>query len=90
MKKLSKEEFIEKSKNIHNNKYDYSLVDYKNTRTPVKIICPICGEFEQLAHSHTQGRGCPKCCLLTTEKFIERSNKIHKNIYKYKINNNKI
>jgi len=83
MKKLTNEEFIEKCKNIHNNKYDYSLVEYKNTRTFIKIICPTCGEFEQLAHSHTQGRGCPKCCLLTTEKFIERSNKIHKNIYNY-------
>lgn len=83
MKNLSNQEFIEKCKNIHNNKYDYSLVDYKNTRTFIKIICPTCGEFEQLAHSHIQGRGCPKCWLLTTEKFIERSNKIHNNIYNY-------
>ena len=37
-KKLTTEEFIEKSKNIHGDKYDYSLVVYYNNSTPVKII----------------------------------------------------
>ena len=83
MKKLSKEDFIEKSKNIHNNKFNYDLVDYKNVRTPVKIICPNCGEFEQLPWTHMKGIGCAKCNILTTKKFIERSNKIHNNFYNY-------
>ena len=41
------EEFIEKAIQIHNNKYDYSLVLYKNIFTPIKIICPIHGMFVQ-------------------------------------------
>lgn len=92
MKALSTELFIEKVKKIHNNKYDYSLVEYKNTRTTIKIICPNCGIFEILPHSHIQGTGCSKCYNLTTEKFIERSYKIHNNKYIYdKVNiiNNK-
>ena len=83
MKKLSKEEFIKKVEVIHNNKHNYSLVEYKNTRTPVKIICPNCGVFEILPHSHLQGIGCAKCNLLTTEKFIKRSNNTHNYIYNY-------
>ena len=39
MKKKSTIEFIQQAKLIHGNKYDYSLVDYKNNRTKVKIIC---------------------------------------------------
>ena len=54
--------FIEESNIIHCNKYDYSLVDYKNNSTKVKIICPIHGEFLQRPNCHLSGKqGCPKC-----------------------------
>ena len=47
-KSLTKQEFIKKSNHIHHNKYDYSLVDYKNNKTKIKIICKQCGNiFEQ-------------------------------------------
>ena len=42
-KKLSTEQFIEKAKLIHGDKYDYSLVEYKNSKTKVKIKCNDCG-----------------------------------------------
>lgn len=61
MKKLTKEEFIIKSQKIHNNKYDYSKVEYKNRNTKVCIICPIHGEFWQTPAGHLSGRGCNKC-----------------------------
>lgn len=61
-KKLSKEEFEKKAKEIHGNKYDYSKVNYKNTETKVKIICPIHGVFEQIPANHIyQKCGCPTC-----------------------------
>lgn len=41
--KLSNEIFINKADKIHKNRYDYSLVNYINTLTPVKIICPTHG-----------------------------------------------
>ena len=55
-------QFIEKSKAVHGDTYDYSLVDYKSCRTPVKIICKKHGIFEQVPVDHFySGSGCPKC-----------------------------
>jgi len=53
--------FLNKAKLIHNNKYDYSLVDYRNNKTIIRIICPIHGIFEQTPHQHKISNGCSKC-----------------------------
>ena len=54
-------DFIIQAKLIHNNFYDYSLTNYKNYLTKVKIICPIHGEFEQLPQEHIfKKSGCKK------------------------------
>jgi Zn finger protein HypA/HybF involved in hydrogenase expression len=84
-KKLTITEFIEKSNNIHNNKYDYSLVDYKNNRTKVKIICKTHGEFEQSPDNHFKGQRCPVCTSnkLTIDDFKQRSTLLHNNKYDY-------
>ncbi|HUS49715.1 MAG TPA: hypothetical protein VMZ91_06090 [Candidatus Paceibacterota bacterium] len=85
-KKSTTKEFIEKSEKIHNKKYDYSLVDYKNNSTKVKIICKTHGVFEQKANGHLSGKGCSRCARckkLTTEEFVDKSKKIHKNKYDY-------
>ena len=59
---MKKEEFINKSILVHDDKYDYSLVEYINNKTKVKIICPEHGIFEQKPNNHnTQKQGCPKC-----------------------------
>ena len=97
-KKLTKEEFIERAKEIHGNKYNYSKVNYVNNNTKVSIICPKHGEFWQNPHSHLSGSGCPICGgrkKLTKEEFIERAKEIHGNKYdyskvEYKNTNNKI
>lgn len=60
-KKFNTTEFIDKAQQLHGNKYDYSQVEYINSRTKVNIICPKHGVFEQLPSSHLQGNGCPKC-----------------------------
>lgn len=59
--KLSSKEFIEKAKQIHGNKYDYSKVQYKNYSTKVCIICREHGEFWQTPNNHLFGAGCPTC-----------------------------
>ena len=56
-----KERFIKKSTDLHKNKYDYHLVDYKSAKINVNIICPIHGIFEQTPTSHLMGKGCQKC-----------------------------
>lgn len=67
-KKKTTEQFIEESKKIHGNKYDYSKIDYKNQRTKVCIICPEHGEFWQNPRQHLRGQGCPKCGLHKNKK----------------------
>lgn len=89
--KKSNEEFIERAKNIHGNKYDYSLVEYKNMKTKVKIICPIHGIFEQNSNNHLTGIGCPKCSYdkikgrnkISLKDYITRCTIIHNNKYNY-------
>jgi len=86
LKTKTNEKFIEESNIIHNNKYDYSLIEYKNDMTKIKIICPEHGVFEQLPNSHLRKTGCPICGgtkKSNIEDFIEKSNNIHLNKYNY-------
>lgn len=83
-RKLKLETFIEKSNKIHNNKYDYSKVNYINYHTNICIICPIHGKFNKLPKHHIKGSGCIKCIKNShSEKQIEWLNKLSKknNIY---------
>ena len=85
-KKLTTEEFINKAKQIHGDKYDYSKVEYINNQTKVCIICPKHGEFWQIPSSHLIGIGCPKCSgtkKLTTEEFISKAKQVHGDKYDY-------
>jgi G:T-mismatch repair DNA endonuclease (very short patch repair protein) len=88
-KKVSRMEFIQRSEQVHGNKYDYSKIEYINTRIKVKIICKVHGIFNQLPSHHLQGRGCPVCIYdkkrLTSQQFISRSNMIHDNKYDYSL-----
>lgn len=85
--KLSQVDFIEKCKKIHDNKYDYSITIYKNTRCYINIICPKHGIFNQLSGNHLKGMGCSECDndkrKIKIKDFIERSNNIHNNKYDY-------
>lgn len=85
--RLTQEEFIERGRKLFDNKYDYSLVEYKNLKTKVKIICPVHGVFEQQPSCHLQGWGCVKCGnerqLHTLEHFIARAREVHGNKYSY-------
>lgn len=60
------EKYLKDIKEIHNNKYDYSLVEFKyESNFKIKIICPYHDVFEQDAWNHFNGQGCPKCASLT-------------------------
>ena len=83
---MSSEIFIERAKNTHGDKYDYSLVDYKNNYTKIKIYCKEHGIFEQLPKNHLNGSGCFRCNgtkKSDTNEFIANSNIVHKNKYDY-------
>lgn len=90
-KKLTLEEFIEKARAIHGDRYDYSEVIYKGYKHKIIIICPVHGKFKQKPITHLAGKGC-QCCgrlntiisrKLTQQEFIDRANKIHNNKYDY-------
>ena len=55
-------DFINRCNLVHNFKYDYDLVIYKNNRTKIPIICRLHNNtFYQKPSNHLQGQGCPKC-----------------------------
>lgn len=90
-KRITTEEFIQRSKKIHDDKYDYSESIYENYLVKVKIICPLHGEFYQLGNHHMCGRGCIKCGIInkkkTTEEFIKECNsRIEDNKYNTRYN----
>lgn len=83
---IRKDIFIKKVKNLHNDFYDYSIVNYSNNYSKIKIICPIHGIFEQTPKQHLRGHGCKKCKgkkVLSTEDFVNESSKKHNNFYDY-------
>lgn len=53
--------FVRNALLVHGKKYDYSEVVYKDSQTPVTIICPKHGKFQQTPNNHVQGKGCSKC-----------------------------
>jgi hypothetical protein len=75
---LSTIELIALFNNQHNNKYDYSLVNYVNCHTKITIICPKHGEFSQTPNNHKRGQGCPIC----------KESKGEREIREFLINNN--
>ena len=83
------EDFISRAVLIHDNKYDYSNIEYINNQTKVNIICKEHGVFIQRPKNHLDGQGCRKCFIeslfLNTKIFIERSTIIHQNRYDYSL-----
>lgn len=75
-KRYNTESYIKKAKRMHGDKYDYSLVNYVNDKTKIKIICNNCHKtFEQLPGLHSHGTGCPNHRGgFSLEKWINRCN----------------
>ena len=85
-KQVITESFIENAKLVHGDKYDYTNTIYLGSHEKVTIICPIHGEFSQLATNHLRGKGCPYCAKRakhTTSEFIAEAIKVHGKKYDY-------
>lgn len=62
MSRLGNDIFIEKSKHIHKDRYNYDRVNYINNFTPVQIRCNVCGHyFWMRPYDHLSGKGCIRC-----------------------------
>ena len=68
--KKTKDRLIIEFNKIHNNFYNYERIEYVNFHTPIKIICPIHGEFKQSPNNHKRSQGCPSCVESIGEKTI--------------------
>jgi len=96
-RKLTKENYINRANKTHNNKYDYSLLEYTGMDNEITIICPIHGKFTQFANNHLRC-GCYKCGFIITGNFqrhnvkdiINKSNIIHNYFYDYSLCDNYI
>jgi len=85
------EMFAAKAIEKHGDVYDYSKVYYKNSLTPVIIICNEHGEFLQTPNHHLSGVKCTLCATkirakkrtLTTNMFIAKAMETHGDKYDY-------
>lgn len=77
--------FVQKSKEIHGDKYDYSLTKYVDSSKKLDVICKEHGVFSMLPNNHYK-QNCPKCKekdkYLTTKEFIDKACVLH-NKYDY-------
>lgn len=90
-RQLRENNYIEKSSEIHQGKYDYSKFHYTEAKKKTIIICPTHGEFHQTPDCHSRGRGCPSCNkdnarkrnTKTLENFIQDARTVHGDRYNY-------
>ncbi len=93
LRKSTLSKFIKKAEKKHDNRYDYSLVDYIKSNEKIKIMCPPHGIFSQAPSSHLSGSGCPQCGLArrsklrksTLSEFIKTAEKKHDKRYDYSL-----
>lgn len=86
-KRSTLSDILIKFKEAHGDRYDYSLVKYKNIDTKVNIICKEHGIFRQSPYHHQRGNGCPKCIgrNKTQEEVIELFREAHGAKYDYSL-----
>lgn len=65
------QDFTNKSKLIHGDRYIYTKVEYINSKTKVCIICPEHGEFWMNPDNHLSGQGCPYCAKIISKSETE-------------------
>lgn len=68
--RLTQSEFIQFSKDIHGDRFNYELVVYKTTQDEVCLVCEIHGKFFIKPCYHMKGAGCQKCNRTIGESFI--------------------
>ena len=91
---VGKDNFLERAKLIHGDKYDYSFSEYNGMEEKIKIICHKKyrnggehGEFWQTPHNHLKGNGCPICRNSFLEELVKCILNDEKINYIEKVNN---
>lgn len=91
-RRLTTEQFIQKAKKKHGDRYDYSCSVYTTGNDQITIRCPKHGTFSQKASNHINGGfGCPSCgreqcesgIRLTNSEIIDKFVAVHGDLYDY-------
>lgn len=90
---LTTEEFVNRAKAVHGDRYDYSLTKYVSDRVKVEVMCPQHGSFWQLPSNHLAGNRCPACAdasriaklTSNTHAFIAKALSVHGDRYDYSL-----
>lgn len=89
LRESRKQAFIEKALKLYGDQYDYSLMEYKNVDTKVRIRCNWCSNDLMVApYWHLNGRICLTCKVIEQRNsklslFIEQSQLLHGNKFDY-------
>lgn len=83
--------FVTKARQVHGDYYTYPPAVVSDSRTKVKIMCPVHGEFTQLAYTHLGGKGCTSCGYtkngnsqqIGLSEFMRRAASEHGSKYEY-------
>lgn len=89
MAKYTTEQFVEKAREKHGNKFDYEESEYTGLDKDFTFKCPIHGEVTQKAKSHLVRSGCIKCDeeKAKTKRKGGKYAKSKGHAYEYKIRN---
>jgi len=86
------EQFVQKARKVHGDKYDYSLVDYKHNHGKIMITCPIHGDIIKVDAKYGDGRELvdlgmklireekPSYCYVKRSKIFKKSHFNKRNI----------
>jgi hypothetical protein len=92
---LNLDTFIERAKEKHGDRYDYSKVLMNGNTRYIIIGCKIHGDFNQTPSNHLHTSGCNKCgisqrkkkthnnSIVSTVKFITKAKELHGDKYDY-------
>ena len=82
-KRMTTDEFISKSIEVHGNRYSYDRTQYITANEKVIITCKSHGDFLQIPSGHLSGKGCKSCQSYDNETFIQKARLTHGKKYDY-------
>lgn len=91
-RKLTQQEFLDRAKEIHGDKYDYSKSVCIGSNSKITVTCLVHGDWQLDARSHLRGNGCQRCAnqskanltsQIARREFVDKANKVHNNFYSY-------
>lgn len=88
---ITQDQFIAKARQVHGDRYDYSKVQFRNTKTKIIVVCKRHGIFDVTPDNHMRGKGCPSCGRerqkdshrKDASTFIEEARSVHGDHYDY-------